>query len=162
MTVYESDIPGVGRKFELELSGGARLITLIHHDGRREVFYRPNQDADSQKLFDLDSQRARHFGAILEGAYFESVAVENLSVPLGNAIINWEAVPENSPLAGTTLADSGIRAHTGASVIAIQRAEDTIPNPDPETTTIEPGDYLVALGTREQVTALNQLLSAGA
>ncbi|MFC6731210.1 MULTISPECIES: cation:proton antiporter regulatory subunit [unclassified Haladaptatus] len=161
MTVYESDIPGVGRKFELELGGGARLITLIHHDGHREVFYRANPDADSQKLFDLDSQRARQFGSILEGAYFESVAVENLSVPLGNAIINWEQVPADSPLSGKTLADTNIRAETGASVIAIQRGEETIPNPDP-TATIEPGDYLVALGTREQVAALNTLLASGA
>jgi TrkA domain protein len=45
MTVYETDVPGVGRKFEYELGGEDRLVVLIHHDGKREVFRRPSDDA---------------------------------------------------------------------------------------------------------------------
>lgn len=153
MTVYETDVPGVGRKFELEVDDGERAVVLLHHDGRVEVFRRPSSEADSEKVFDLSNQEANRLGSILEGAYFETVATEELSVPLGDGIIEWVTVDADSAAAGRTLAESDIRAETGASVIAVQRGEETVANPDPEFT-VEAGDVLVALGTREQQAAL--------
>ncbi|MFP4629067.1 MAG: potassium transporter TrkA, partial [Halobacteriales archaeon] len=85
MTIYETDVPGVGRKFELEIDGGARLVVLIHHDGKREVYRRPSEDEDSQKLFALDGKRARQLGSILEGAHFQPVETDDVEVPLGEA-----------------------------------------------------------------------------
>ena len=159
MTVYETDIPGVGRKFEIEVDGeaGARLVVLLHHDGRREVFRRPSPDADSEKLFDLDARTARRLGSILSGTNFETVDVADLEVPLGEAIIEWWEVGEDSALSGTTLGDSHVRRETGVSVVAVQRGEMTIPNPD-STYRIEPGDVLLTLGTREEQAALEDLL----
>jgi len=36
MTVYESDLPGVGKKFEVELENGERLVIVTHNTGKRE------------------------------------------------------------------------------------------------------------------------------
>jgi TrkA domain protein len=149
MTVYETDVPGIGKKFELDLGGGARAVVLLHHDGRVEVFRRESPDADSEKVFDLTQGQANRLGSILEGAYFEAVSTEELSVPLGDAIIEWVDIDEDSAVAGRTLAESDLRNVSGVSVIAVQRGEETVPNPDAEFR-IEPGDILVAIGTREQ------------
>jgi TrkA domain protein len=157
MTVYETDVPGVGKKFELDLAGGARAVVLLHHDGRVEVFRRDAPDADSQKLFDLTSQQANQLGSILEGAYFEAVALDDLTVPLGDAIIEWVTVTEGSSIAGRTLAEAHIRRETGVSVIAVQRGPDTHPNPDPEFE-LQVGDVLVTLGTREEQSRLDEFL----
>ena len=157
MTVYETDIPGVGRKFELEVDGGARIVVLLHHDGRREVFRRPTPDADSEKLFDLGARSARRLGSILTGTNFETVDVAELEVPLGEAIIEWWEVDEDSPLSGATLGDAHVRRETGVSVIAVQRGDETVPNPDPDFG-IEPGDVLVTLGTREEQAAFEDLV----
>ena len=70
MTVYETEVPGVGKKFELELDGEERLVVLIHHNGKRELYLRPGENQDSQRLFNLSGKRARQLGSILEGAYF--------------------------------------------------------------------------------------------
>lgn len=158
MTVYEADIPGVGRKFEVDIGGDARVVVIIHHDGRREMFRRDNPDADSEKLADLTAAQARTVGSILTGAYFESVPTEDLTVPLGEAIIEWVDVTEDSPLVGQTLGEAHIRRETGASVLAIQRGPDTLANPDPDTT-IETDDILVTLGTREEQAELDALLA---
>ncbi|WP_255198126.1 cation:proton antiporter regulatory subunit [Halorarius litoreus] len=157
MTVYETDVPGVGKKFELDLTGGARAVVLLHHDGRVELFRRDAPDADSEKLLDLTSQQSNHLGSILEGAYFESVDLDEISVPLGDAILEWVEVTDASPVAGETFADADIRAETGASVIAVQRDGETEPNPGPDTV-IEAGDVLVSLGTREEQQALSKFV----
>ena len=143
MRVYESEVPGVGRKFELELTGDKSAVVV--------------DDDDGEKILDLKGEQANRLGSILEGAYFESVDVDSLSVPLGDAIIEWVEVVDDSPVAGTTLGESRIRTETGASIIAIQRGEETVSNPPPETE-LEPGDLLVAVGTREEQADLDALV----
>jgi len=156
MSVYETDLPGVGRRFDLELSTGAVASVVIHHDGRCEL-YRREGDADAERLFRLTGDEANKLGSILEGAYFESVSLDDLSVPLGDAIIEWVELSEESPLVGTPLRDTDIRGRTGATVVAVQRGEETTPNPDPSYEFVA-GDLLVAIGTREEQAALRELV----
>ena len=157
MSVYETDIPGVGRKFELELGGGKRVVVVVHHDGRCELYRRDSEEADSEKILDLSGEQASRLGSILEGAYFEAVSVDELTVPLGDAIIEWVEVTEASPLAGETIGASEIRSRTGASIIAVQRGDETIPNPDPGHE-LRPDDLLVSVGTREELTTLQSVI----
>ena len=157
MTIYETEVPGVGHKFELELDGDERLIVLIHHDGKREVYLRPGENEDSEKLFGLTGKRARQLGSILEGAYFQPVEMDDIQVPLGESIIEWVEIGADSPIVGDTIQEASIRNRTGVSVIAIQRGEETIANPRPDAT-IEAGDTLVSLGTREEQQAFAELL----
>lgn len=157
MSVYETDIPGVGRKFELELTGDTRVVVVVHHDGRCELYRRDGPDADGEKILDLTGDQANKIGSILEGAYFEAVDIDALTVPLGDSIIEWIEISDESKLAGTSLGASNLRAETGVSVIAIQRGEETVSNPDSEFE-IEAGDLLVSIGTREEQAALKTFI----
>jgi TrkA domain protein len=141
VTIYETEVPGVGHKFELEVDGNERLVVIIHHDGKRDVYRRPDPDADSEQLFSLTGKQARQLGSILEGAYFQPVELDEVEVPLGEASIT----------------DCDIRNRTGVSVMAIQRGDETIPNPGPDAT-IESGDVLVTLGSREEQSVLSELI----
>jgi len=67
MTVYESDLPGVGKKFEVELENGERLVIVTHNTGKREVYLKADGDADSEKMFEASDRLARKIGTILEG-----------------------------------------------------------------------------------------------
>lgn len=157
MSVYETDIPGVGRKFELELTGDLRVVIIVHHDGRCELYRRDGPDADGEKILDLTGDQATKIGSILEGAYFESVDIDALTVPLGDAIIEWVEIGDESELAGTSLGESDLRAETGVSIIAVQRGENTVSNPDSEFE-IEAGDLLVSIGTRKEQAALKTFI----
>jgi len=157
VTIYETEVPGVGHKFELEIDGDERLVVIIHHDGKRDVYRRPDPDADSEQLFSLTGKQARQLGSILEGAYFQPVELDEVEVPLGEAIIEWTEVGADAPVVGQSIADCDIRSRTGVSVMAIQRGEETIPNPGPDAT-IETGDVLVTLGSREEHSALSDLV----
>ena len=159
MPISESDLPGVGKKFEIEIGGDERLVLLLHHDGKREVYHKNDPDDDAERLFTLTGKRAREVGAILQGAYFQPVETSDVEVPLGDAIIEWIDIDADSPVVDRTLAEASIRQQTGASVIAIQRGTQTLPNPGPEEE-IAAGDILVTLGTRTEQDALEQLVTA--
>ncbi|WP_424018270.1 cation:proton antiporter regulatory subunit [Halorientalis pallida] len=157
MTVYETEVPGVGKKFELEIGGGERLVVLIHHDGKREVYRRPDPDADSEKLFSVAGKQARQLGSIIEGAFFQPVETDEVQVPLGDAFIEWLDLHADSELAGKTLGETDLRQETGISVLAVQRGDHTHPNPD-SAFELAGGDVLVTLGTREEQNSLEAML----
>jgi len=147
MAIYESDLPGVGKKFEIEVGGDSTLVVVIHNTGKREVFRRDG-DEDSVKLFELSDQMSRQIGSILEGAHFQPIATDTTETMLDdNSLLEWVKVVDDSKLIGQTLEELDFRNVTGASVVAIQRDETTESNPGPETV-IEPDDTLIILGTR--------------
>jgi voltage-gated potassium channel len=74
--------------------------------------------------------------------------------------IEIEEVPvlPNCPLTNTCLRDSNIKQSTGAMVVAIQRGEKFVSNPDAGEMILA-NDMLIVLGTREQLAALEKLAS---
>jgi voltage-gated potassium channel len=66
------------------------------------------------------------------------------------------------PQAGRTIRDVRIRHETGALVVAMRKSDgsfDTTPDPDAE---IEPGDVLIAVGTEQELQALEELFASEA
>lgn len=150
MTVYETDLPGVGKKHEIDLGDDARLVVVTHNTGKREVFRRLTPAEDSEKLFELSDELARQVGTILEGAYFQPVQTDRIETMLGeDTLIEWVDVDADSALSGLTLETANVRQRFGVSIIAIQRGSETIANPG-GSTRIEAGDTLIVLGGRDE------------
>lgn len=161
MTIYESDLPGVGKKFEVELEDSERLVIVTHNTGKREVYLKPNADADSDKLFELSDRLARTVGTILEGAYFQPVQTDRVETMLSDeTFIEWYNVDENAEITGNSIGDAKVRERTGVSIIAIQRDEDVITPPTPDTV-IEAGDTLVVVGEQEDCLEFEKLIGDG-
>ncbi|ELZ17183.1 TrkA-C domain-containing protein [Haloterrigena salina JCM 13891] len=158
MTVYESDLPGVGKKFEVELEDGERLVIVTHNTGKREVYLKANPDADGDKLFEVSDRLARKIGTILEGAYFQPVQAEAVETMLSeDTYLEWYTVSESAEIAGQTLEEADVRNRTGVSIVAIQRGDDLISPPTPETV-LEVDDTLVVIGEREECAEFETLL----
>jgi monovalent cation:H+ antiporter-2, CPA2 family len=73
--------------------------------------------------------------------------------------ISWLHVADHSPIAGQTLAEADLRARTGASVVAISRDRELMPNPK-SLTVFQAGDRVGLIGTSEQVDAAAQMLQS--
>jgi CPA2 family monovalent cation:H+ antiporter-2 len=69
---------------------------------------------------------------------------------------HWVDVPPSFE-EGRSLSELGVRAHTGANIVAIERAGSTTPGPDPSFE-IQRGDRLLALGSPEAIERLHALL----
>lgn len=146
--ITESDLPGVGHKYTLEMETGGRLSVIIHHQGKREIFYFEPDNGDPSVALELSDLEARRVGAILGGAYFKPQIVEDLELAIKGLLIEWFKLDDRSKAVGKNIAELQIRKQTGVSVIAIQRGEESIVNPPPETTLLA-GDTVIAIGLRE-------------
>ncbi|ELZ37515.1 cation:proton antiporter regulatory subunit [Halorubrum tebenquichense] len=158
MTISESDLPGVGKKFTIDL-GDEEMVVVIHNTGKREVFRRRDPDADSEKVFAFDDDLARKIGSIIEGAYFQPVEPDTQETTLpGGILLEWYELPPGSPLVGETLESADIGNRTGLTIVAIQRGGEVIDSPGAETTLHE-SDTLIGVGTPENCAAFEDILT---
>jgi len=75
---------------------------------------------------------------------------------LVGAEIGTFVVHKGSPLMGTSLRDGVLRSRSGATILAIKRGGDTVPNPDP-VWELKEGDIVLLLGSPEQLAAAGRL-----
>jgi len=161
LDVRETRLPGVGFKYAFHLAHGGRVSVILHMDGQRDIYYyRRATDDDATSVLELQDDEARQLGAILGGAYERPKIVEELEMALGELQIEWIPVPDSSPAIGRTLAECGLRARTGVTVIAILREPEPISGAQPGDV-IEMGDTLVAVGKAGQFALFRKLLAEG-
>lgn len=97
----------------------------------------------------------RHGGARLAQLVVKPTVVDFLDFSLGKgkvAGLELEQVllSATSPLVGTTLAEADLRRRCGVGVVAVQRGDALLPNPEPNLALRE-GDVLVVLGVRSHL-----------
>jgi len=71
-------------------------------------------------------------------------------------------ITDDCPQAGRTIRETRVRHDTGALIVALKKADgtfDTTPNPDAE---LNPGDVLIAVGTAQELKALEELFAPSA
>jgi len=157
----ETRLPGVGVKYAFRTAQGGRLSVIMHNDGQREIyFYRREDDDEPTAVIELHDDEARQLGAVIGGAYERPKIVEELEMALGELQIEWIPVPDSSPAIGRTLAECGLRARTGVTVIAILREPEPVSGAQPEDR-IQKGDTLVAVGKAGQFAQFRHLLAEG-
>lgn len=74
--------------------------------------------------------------------------------------MRWATCAAHSPLAGRTIAEAGIRKHTGATVVGVLRDNDITVNPD-AAFRIEAGDNIAVIGEDDAVARFADLAEPG-
>lgn len=150
MNVQEHDLPGVGKKFALTTNDDDRMTLIIHNTGHRELYFFERGEDFPAYALRLEDAEARKFGALMGGAYFQPAVAESMEMVLGQLSVEWLPLPDGSPLADKSLAETRMREVTGASIIAILRGGEARPNPQPDEV-LRGGDTLMVVGSRDQV-----------
>lgn len=160
--IRESDLPGIGRKFQVEARSGEKLVIVIHDDGKRELYHFDPQDPEEViSLVTLDDFEARQVAAIIGGMTYAPKSLESVEVALDDLSIEWYKIPPDACCVDKSIGDLRVREQTGATIMAVIYKDHTKKvNPGPDQV-LQAEATLVVAGERKQVKALKQLLTRG-
>ncbi|WP_188454002.1 cation:proton antiporter regulatory subunit [Virgibacillus oceani] len=157
MNVSVSQLPGIGQKITLKTSEDNMLVIIVHHTGKRELYFFDDADNDEADFaMDLTPDETRELAAQLLGATYQPVDVEKMRMFKKQIIVDYITLKENSPLVNKTIEESDIRNKTGATIIGIVHGDDVIAIPEADTT-LKSGDVLMSVGKDEQIATLTDL-----
>lgn len=152
----QQDFPGPVSLRRLHLRGrtGASIVTI--HRGERAIYAPP---PDTQLL---PGDRLVLIGEEHQLEAAEALLATDAVLPTGAAqgvtpTLSEVTVPDDSAIAGRTLAAIRLPDRAGASILGIERGDDAIPNPAP-TEIIQAGDRLILLATPDQLTRVQDLV----
>lgn len=152
MVIRESELPGIGYKFEIVTRNEDKLVIVIHDDGRREIYhFDPDDPEEVISNVTFNDIEARQIAGILGGMAYKPKALESVEIAFDDLIIEWFQVEPNAPAVNKTIGEIDIRNNYGVTVIAIKkRNSKKSNNPGPDTV-LEVGDTLVISGERNQI-----------
>ena len=154
----ETDLPGVGVRFDLETNAGRFLGVVVHQTGRRDLVVYDERDVDRAcESVVLTEEEGHTLGELLGG----NPVLEHLDDAvhrLEDLVISWITIDPKSSLAGLTLAEAELRAKTGAGVVALVADSGSIPIPG-GADRLEPGGTAVVVGVPAAVQAATKLLA---
>ena len=156
-TVRESDLIGIGKKYQIETSYGDDMVVIIHDDGRRELYSFDEEENESKCVMTLNDDEARQVAGILGGLSYKPKALETLELELDDLLIEWYKVPADSNSAKKSIGDLEVRKKTGATIIAALVESETTINPGPDFI-IVPGCTIIVAGKRAQIKLLKNIL----
>ncbi len=155
--VKETELPGVGKRYELYLDEHRSVAVLLRSTGEREVYYRIKQEDDYDKLFDLTDSQARTLGLFLVGAYYQPIAGQVSEETQAGEHIRWYSLDSDSGLVGNRHDEVVIEAKTETTVLGLERDKE-VRSVVEDDVVFEAGDRLIVVGTSEAHSELEQLL----
>jgi len=156
--VQETDLPGIGKRFDFETSSGDRVGVIVHRTGRRDLLLYSRHDPDScEAVLDLSEADVLTLVEVLGGSRI-TAHLTAVQQEVEGLAIDWIEVDASSQWAGKSLAEAAVHTRTGVSVVAIMRGDETVPAPAADTV-LRPGDRVVAVGTPRGVSQLDRELS---
>ncbi|SNZ15797.1 potassium/proton antiporter regulatory subunit, CPA2 family [Terribacillus aidingensis] len=159
MNIRESELPGIGRKFELMTDNDDKVVVVIHDDGRREVYHYDDDDLEeSISGVTFTDSEARQLASIIGGMTYKPKAVETIEVAFDDLVIEWYKLGPSAPIVGKTIGEIGIRQHYNINIIGIIRKDHTKQlNPGVDSV-FNSGDTLVISGERADLKRANNEL----
>ena len=161
-SISERNLPGIGRKFQIETLSGDRLIVIIHDDGRRELYhYLRNKFDRAISVLTLTDGEARQIAGIVGGLTYVPKALPSEEVVLDDLVLEWFTIENGAFCVGKTIRELQARTLTGASIVSIiepNRVKRTNPEAD---TLINKEATLILAGDRSNINSLKKLLVNG-
>lgn len=161
-TIREAFLPGVGHKFQVEVTSGDRIVIIIHDDGTRELYHFTRKDPDRvASVVTLADSEARQIAGIIGGLTYVPKSLPSAEMVIDDLLLEWYTIPGGSACIGRTIRDLQVRSATGASIVSIIEP-DRVKRLNPEADTLlNEGATLILAGDRRTIAALKQLLVNG-
>ncbi|WP_127584663.1 cation:proton antiporter regulatory subunit [Paenibacillus koleovorans] len=163
MNIREIDLPGIGKKYQLLVRDGSKLVLVVHDDGRRECYHFESPEAqESLSSVTLDDDEARLVAGILGGMTYKPKALLPIEMALDELVLEWYRVEPDSACVGRTIGELNVRQRCGATILALLEKNNGTRqiNPGPEVV-LTADCTLVAAGERRQLLLFKSILKNG-
>ena len=139
---------------------GRRISVVSHRDGERDLALFDAEDPDaSTDSISLTDDEAAALADVL-GASLTLSRLSGLGDQAMGLFTEEVSLPTDSKFVGRTMGTTRARTLTSSSIVAIRRGTQVLPSPKPDFV-FEPGDVIVAVGTRSGLDALSRIISHG-
>lgn len=155
--VRESDLIGIGKKYQIETNAGDNMVVIIHDDGRRELYRYDEEENESRCVMTLSDEESRQVAGIIGGLSYKPKALETVELALDDLLIEWYKVENSDISTNKSIGELEVRQRTGASIIAAIKESETTINPGPDYI-ITQGTTLVVAGKRNHIRLLKEII----
>lgn len=151
MEVRMADLPGVGKKISFETAENQKIVIVIHHSGKRDLYFFQDSNEDEADFYlSLTPEETREMGAQLLGVAYHPVDDDEMKILQKQLVMEWIELTPESPFVDKQIGESRIRTHTGASIIAVMDGDDITVSPDIDML-LKAGDTVMVAGKRDQI-----------
>lgn len=163
MRIREHDLPGVGKRVSFENRDGITTVMIIHHSGKREIYFVEDED-DDEALFStiFTSDEAKELGARLLGIHDEPVdeeSFERFRLLRKKMLVDWIKVKKGSPMDARSVEEAQTSIPEGVSIVGIMREKDILPKPEDDFI-IQAGDTLLVVGKKDIIGRFEEVCKA--
>ena len=103
-TISEANLPGIGRKFQIEAASGERMTIVIHDDGTRELYHFARKAPDKvASVVTLTDSEARQVAGIIGGLTYVPKALPSAEIVLEDLLLQWYTIEPESACIGKTI-----------------------------------------------------------
>lgn len=156
--IEKTELPGIGVRHDVLTSAGRRIGVISHRDGERDLALYDAEDPDAcRDIIAMTDDEATALADLLGGSIILS-QLSGLTADAAGVFTEHLQLPAASPYLNRPLGDTRTRTRTGVSIVAIVRGMEVIPSPTPAVV-LNPGDTIIAVGTREGLASLGHLLA---
>ncbi|GAB2634932.1 cation:proton antiporter regulatory subunit [Nocardia goodfellowii] len=160
MNIDVTALPGIGVRKDFQARSGRRIGVVDHRDGGIDLIVSKLSDPDAcAAQVPLSTDEAAVLANLLGAPQLVAQLQEDHRDLPG---ITTRQIPleAESPYAGRTLGETGMRTRTKVSIVAVMRGGQLHPSPGPDFP-FTPGDVLVVVGTPEGLDAAAKILVHG-
>jgi TrkA domain protein len=146
--IREEGLPGIGRRFDLDVDDGLTLVVVARRDGSRDVAVREEGADEVRRSVHLGRQQAVAVGSLLLGALFSDGGGDS---DHGGLDVSTLVIGVRSPAVGRIPAEIPLPAGADAAVVAVARDDTPQLLEDDRHRPCEPGDRLVIVARRDRL-----------
>lgn len=146
--IREEGLPGIGRRFDLDVDDGLTLIVVARRDGSRDIAVADNGEDRTRGSVHLGREQAVAVGSLLLGARFSGTddAPDESGLDLSTVVVG-----NGSPAVGRTPAEIPLPAGSDAAVVAVARDDTPQLLEDGQHRPCQAGDRLVIVARRDSL-----------
>ncbi|MFZ5647611.1 MAG: cation:proton antiporter regulatory subunit [Bacillota bacterium] len=154
--IREAELPGLGKKYQINLENGEQMVVIIHDDGTRELYYLTEEADEPVAAVTLSDRESRQLGSIIGGSFYQPKSLDRLDTAIAGLRIEWLKVRDKSEITGKSIGELGLRKNHGIIIIAVMedkgrgRMETVSINPGP-CYVFQPGQTVIAAGQSDKM-----------